>query len=157
MFIVSVEYRWRFSDNWEMARAYADDLRRKLLQAHDRKQGSLRVLAERFGVSAGWAWKISAMRRRTGRVERAEQRHGPVSRVTPAVEGRLRELVRARPDATLAELQQQLQRDRGLYLSIGRLWLALQRMGLRLKKSRSTRKNKRVPQSRRDVSSGGKR
>jgi transposase len=77
--------------------------------------------------------------------------------VTPAVEGRLRELVRARPDATLAELQQQLQRDRGLYLSIGRLWLALQRMGLRLKKSRSTRKNKRVPQSRRDVSSAGKR
>ena len=59
--------------------------------------------------------------------------------------------------AAAPRLAQQLQRDRGLYLSIGRLWLALQKMGLRLKKSRSTRKNKRVPQSRRDVSSAGKR
>jgi len=140
-----------------MAKAYADDLRRKLLQAHDRKQGSLRALAERFGVSAGWAWKISAMRRRTGTTERPQQRHGPVSRVTPAVEGRLRELVRARSDVTLAELQQQLQRDPGLYLSIGRLWLALQRMGLRLKKSHSTRRNKITQKSRRGVSFGGKR
>jgi transposase len=139
-----------------MARAYADDLRRKLLQAHDRKQGSLRALAERFGVSAGWAWKISAMRRRTGTMERRQQRHGPVSRVTPAVQGRLRELVRARSDVTLAELQQQLQRDPGLYLSIGRLWLALQKMGLRLKKSHSTPKNKIARKSKRGVSSGGK-
>ena len=140
-----------------MAKAYADDLRRKRLQAHDRKQGSLRVLAEQFGVSAGWAWKISARRRRTGAMERAPQRHGPVSRVTPAIEGRLRALVRGQPDVTLAELQQQLERDAGLYLSMGRLWLALQKMGLRLKKSHSMRKNKTVPKSRRGVSSGGKR
>lgn len=140
-----------------MARAYADDLRRKLLQAHDRKQGSLQALAERFGVSAGWAWKISAMRRRTGSVERPQQRHGPVSRVTSVVEARLRERVRARPEVTLAELQQQLQRDEGLYLSIGRLWLGLQEMGLRRKKSRSTRKNKIAPKSRPSASSGGKR
>ena len=139
-----------------MARAYADDLRRKLLQAHDRKQGSLQELAERFGVSAGWAWKISAMRRRTGVMERRQQRHGPVSRVTPAVEAWLRERVRAQPDVTLAELQQQLQAAVGLYLSIGRLWLALQKMGLRLKKSRSTRKNKSNRKSRRGASSGGK-
>jgi len=140
-----------------MARAYADDLRRKLLQAHDRKQGSLQDLAERFGVSAGWAWKISAMRRRTGKMERPQQRHGPLSRVTPAVEGRLREWVRAQPDTTLAELQRQLQREPGLYLSIGRLWLALQKMGLRLKKSHSTRKSKSAQKSRRGVSSGGRR
>ena len=141
----------------EMAKAYADDLRRKLLQAHDRDQGSLRVLAERLGVSAGWAWKISALRRRTGKMERPRQRHGPVSRVTPAVEAWLRERVRSQPDVTLAELQQQLERGAGLYLSIGRLWLALQKMGLRLKKSHSTRKNKAVPKSRRGVRSGGKR
>jgi len=140
-----------------MARAYADDLRRKLLQAHDRKQGSLQELAERFGVSAGWAWKISAMRRRTGVMERRQQRHGPVSRVTAAVEAWLRELVRAQPDVTLAELQQQLQAAVGLYLSIGRLWLALQKLGLRLKKSRCTRKDKSNRKSRRGASSGGKR
>ena len=97
------------------------------------------------------------MRRRTGAMERPQQRHGPVSRVTPGIEAGLRALVRGRPDVTLSELQQQLERDAGLYLSIGRLWLGLQKMGLRLKKSRSTRKNKTVPHSRRGVSTGGKR
>jgi hypothetical protein len=44
-----------------MAKAYSDDLRRKLLEAHDRGEGSLRVLAKRFGVSVPWAWKISGL------------------------------------------------------------------------------------------------
>jgi len=90
-------------------------------------------------------------------MERPQQRHGPVSRVTPAVEGRLRALVGGQPDATLAELQRQLQQGHGLYLSIGRLWLALQRMGLRLKKSHFAPKNKTASKFRRGVSSGGKR
>ncbi|MBI1956344.1 MAG: hypothetical protein HYS38_08125 [Acidobacteria bacterium] len=65
-----------------MAKSYSDDLRRKILEAHDRKAGSLRELAERFGVSHAWAWKISWQRRRTGQMERVEQRHGSPSRVT---------------------------------------------------------------------------
>ena len=35
-----------------MAKWYADDLRRKLLQAHDRGEGTLEQLAQRFSVSA---------------------------------------------------------------------------------------------------------
>jgi transposase len=42
-----------------MARPYSDDLRQKLLQAHDQGKGSLVELAARFGVSRSWAWKIS--------------------------------------------------------------------------------------------------
>src|SRR3989304_5768690 len=56
-----------------MAKAYSNDLRRKLLEAHDRGEGSLRELAERFGVSSPYAGKISAQRRRTGQVERGGQ------------------------------------------------------------------------------------
>jgi len=52
-----------------MGRAYSDDLRRKLLQAHDRGDGSLRELAQRFGVSAPYAWKISSQRRRSGQMD----------------------------------------------------------------------------------------
>ena len=42
-----------------MAKAYSDDLRRKVLGAYDRKAGSLRELSERFYVSYAWARKIS--------------------------------------------------------------------------------------------------
>ena len=44
-----------------MAKWYGDDLRRKLLQAHDRGEGTLEQLAERFSVSAPWAWKILSL------------------------------------------------------------------------------------------------
>src|SRR5271166_4924000 len=37
-----------------MAKSYGDDLRRKLLQAHDRGEGTLEQLAQRFSVSARW-------------------------------------------------------------------------------------------------------
>ena len=136
-----------------MARAYSDDLRRKFLQAYEKKKGTLEQLAERFEVSVGWAKEISARRTRTGQIERPPWRRGPVSRVTVAVQDWMREQIRRQPDLTLMELQQQLQQTQGLGLSIGRLWLALRQMGLRLKKSHSTPKNK----TRRKRSGAGKR
>ena len=55
-----------------MARAYSDDIRRKFLEAHEGGKGTLEELAEKFGVSLGYAKKISAARRRTGRMERPQ-------------------------------------------------------------------------------------
>ena len=117
-----------------MAKSYGDDLRRKLLQAHDRGEGSLEQLAQRFSVSAPWAWKISAQRKRSGQMERVEQRRGTVRKVTAAVEQQLREWVQAQPDLTLAELQPKLVKAEPLRVSIGRLWQGLRQMDVRLKK-----------------------
>jgi len=124
-----------------MAKSYGDDLRRKLLQAHDRGEGTLEQLAVRFSVSAPWAWKISAQRKRSGQMERVEQRRGGNRKVTTAVEQRLRGWVQAQPDLTLAELQQKLEKAHHLQINIGRLWQVLRQMGLRLKKSHSTPAN----------------
>ena len=121
-----------------MAKAYSNDLRRKLLEAYDRGEGSLRELAVRFAVSGPWAWKISSQRRRTGQMERVEQRHGPRSRVTAEVAGRLRSLLRAQPDRTLAELQQGLWKAAGVWFSVQPLCRVLDRMAWRLQKKRST-------------------
>ena len=49
-----------------MAKAYSDDLRRRVLEAHERGEGTLEELAERFSVSLGWVGKISAAYTRTG-------------------------------------------------------------------------------------------
>ena len=81
-----------------MARAYSNDLRRQLLEAHEKGAGTLAELAGRCSVSLGYAKKISAALRRTGRRERSEQRHGRISRVTPLVQERLRGLLREQPD-----------------------------------------------------------
>src|ERR1039458_5761443 len=102
-----------------MARAYSDDLRRKFLQAYEKKKGTLEQLAERFEVSVGWAkrWggggggekKFPPRRTRTGQIERPPWRRGPVSRVTVVVQDWMREQIRKQPDLTLMELQEQLQ------------------------------------------------
>jgi len=133
-----------------MARPYSDDLRQKFLEAYDQGQGSLAELAEQFCVSLGWAWKISSARKRTGRTERASYRPGPKRRID---EQALAELLRVRADATLVELQADLETQSGLRVSTQHLWRVLKRMGFRLKKSHSTPKNG----TRKKTASGGKR
>jgi transposase len=118
-----------------VARPYDDDVRRMLLEAYDRGEGSLGELASIFGVSVGWAWKISAARKRTGRAERALYRPGPKSRID---EPALDQILRTRPDATLVELQAELENRSSLRISKQHLWRVLKRMGFRLKRSRST-------------------
>ena len=136
-----------------MARPYANDLRRKFLRAYEQGKGTLGELARQFGVSEGWAKKVSSTRTRTGQIDRPPWRRGPVSRVTVALQAWLREQIHQQPELTLMELQEQLQAVQGVRLSIGRLWLALRQMGLRLNKSHSTPRNKK----RRKRSSAGKR
>ena len=126
-----------------MARAYSDDLRRKLLEAHEQGEGSLPELAKRFRVSEGWAWKISAARRRTGKTERpAGGKRGRKSRITTEAIEYLRSRLKQQPDRTLAELQEDLRTHQDIEIGITWLWMVLKQMGLRLKKSRSMPPNR---------------
>ena len=124
-----------------MAKAYSDDLRRKVLEAHERGEGTLEELAERFSVSLGWVGKISAAYTRTGGMERPPGRkRGRTSKITPEIEQFLRTLVAAQPDATLGELRSRLLQDKQLGTSIGLLWGVLKKLGLRLKKNSARRR-----------------
>ena len=126
-----------------MPRAYSDDLRRKILTAHDRGKGTLGELATRFDVSLPYVKKISGQRLRSGRMERQEQRvRGPASKVSPAMEALLRGQLQAASDRTLAELQEAVWSELKVSISLTQLWRALRRMDLRRKKSRSTPANK---------------
>ena len=140
-----------------MARAYSNDLRRKLLEAHEQGQGTLEELAEEFRVSLGFAKKISAALRRTGRMERTEQRHGRINQVTALVQERLREWLRQQPDRTLGELQRQLREQLQVSVSVPRLWVVLRQMQLRLKKSRSTPRSRTLRKTGSAARRGGRR
>ena len=118
-----------------MARAYSNDLRRKLLEAHAAGKGTLAELAERFGVSLAWAWKISSARKRTGSMERPSYRTGAKPRVDREP---IRLLLEATPDLYLYELQAQLLASTGQRVSKPHLWKIAGELGFRRKKSRST-------------------
>lgn len=140
-----------------MPRAYSNDLRRKFLEAYDAGEGTLKELAKRFRVSLSWGKKISARRTRTGEVDAPQWRHGPVTRVTPAVQEWIREQIRRQPDVTLRELQERLEAGRHLHLSAGWLWLTLRKLGLALKKNRSMRRSRTVNKRNGSGRRGGKR
>jgi transposase len=121
-----------------MARAYEDDLRRKIFEAHAKGHGSFRTLAEVFGVSLGYVEKIFRQRRVSGQPERVRYRPGPKSRLTADVSTRIAALVKAHPDITIAELRERLARENGVAMSWSMIRLWVGQLGLRLKKSRST-------------------
>jgi putative transposase len=116
-----------------MARAYSDDLRRKVLSAYGAGKGTMRELAQRFDVSYGWVLKIAAAQRQSGSYKRVPQRRAP-SRIDA---GLVRRLVEAQPDIVLVELQQKAA-EQGVRVSTVHLWRILAKLGLRLKKSHST-------------------
>lgn len=120
-----------------MARAYEDDLRRKIFEAHAKGHGSFRKLAAVFGVSLGYVEKIFRQRQASGQAERVRYRPGPKSRLTAEVSARIAALVETQPDVTVAELRERLALESGVTMSWSTVRLWVGQLGLRLKKSRS--------------------
>ncbi|MDR3792993.1 MAG: winged helix-turn-helix domain-containing protein [Terracidiphilus sp.] len=121
-----------------MGKPLGDDLRRKLLCAYDQGEGTLEQLASRFLVSVGWAKKISAARNRTGQAERLPHKPGRKPHAGIEAQQQVRVWFVQQPDLTLAEVQQKLLSKAGVSLSLPQVWKLLGKLGLRLKKSRST-------------------
>jgi transposase len=118
----------------------------------------LSQLAKRFDVSVGWARKISAALRSTGKMERPPGGpRGPSSKLTDAVRQDLRNWIGKQADLTLAELQVRLYEQRDLQISVTRLWQVLKQMGLRLKKSHSTLPSKTRLRASSGAASGAKK
>jgi transposase len=110
---------------------YSQDLRDRVLDA----EGSIRAVAERFGVSASYVSKVGGRFRLTGQrttKPRGGQRRAILEGREDLVCARVREV----PDETLAELQKWLQEAHGIKICIGALWKALRRLDLSFKKKR---------------------
>jgi transposase len=125
-----------------MGRAYSDDLRMKISAADERGEGSRRALAQRFGVSFEYVRKIRRHRQQTGSATRRPQsRYGVPSRMSEAVKAYLLAQVAAQTDITIAELRDQIEAEQGVSASWSSVRRWVLKLGLRLKKSRSTPAN----------------
>lgn len=111
-------------------RPYSEDLRQRVLDAVEHRDGSLRQLATRFRVSLSFIQRLLRHRRRTGSLR--PKPHGGGRR--PALDqsglDQLRLLVAEQPDATLVELRHRL----GVECSLAAISRALKKLGLPRKK-----------------------
>lgn len=125
-----------------MAKAYGDDLRRRILQAYEQGEGSEAELAVRFRISVGSVDKIRSQQLRTGQMKRVPHQPSRKPKFTEPIRKQLRDWVRQQPDLALAELQQKLLEQVQLGVARPSLWLVLKQIGMRLKKSHSMPANK---------------
>jgi transposase len=140
-----------------MPQPYSDDLRRRILEAYAQGEGSEPQLARRFRVSLGFVKKIRRQQLRTGQMERIPHHPGRKPRLTEPIRQQLRAWLQQQPDLTLAELQEKLRQHAQLQVSQPSLWVVLrQKMGLRLKKSRSTPRSKRASRSKGSAKPSGR-
>lgn len=123
--------------------AYSLDLRKRVLDACDAGHGTKEV-ARLFEVSPAWVRRLKQRRRELGTIKPLPYRHGPKPLLDHHARQQLAELVRRRPDATLDELQAALPTK----VCRTTVWNALAKLGLTLKKSRSTPLSKTDPTSR---------
>ncbi|MCU1224258.1 MAG: hypothetical protein JWQ42_2351 [Edaphobacter sp.] len=86
----------------------SDEMRRNLLSAYGRGEGTLAALAAKFGVSLSVVKKIRQQLIHTGKMERIPQHRGP-RKLTAALRNSLREWVEVQPTMTVAELQRRME------------------------------------------------
>ena len=121
-----------------MARAYSDDLRRRVIAAVE-AGASCRQAARRYEIGestairwvARWHRTGTAVARRQGGDRRSHRIEAHAALILAAVEDR--------GDITLAELGQHVQTKTGARFAIGTLWRFFRRRGVTVKKRRAMR------------------
>src|SRR5256712_7490869 len=112
-----------------MAAAYSMDLRERVMTDWDAGLWS-KELAERYHVSRAWVDALKQRHRETGSIAARKQTKFR-RRVLEGQEDRLRALVTAQPDATLAELRDRLRTS----VALATIWRELNQLDLTAKKT----------------------
>ena len=131
----------------------SSDLRERIVAAYDRGDGTREQIATRYDVSLGMVKKLLQQRRRTGDISPRHRFLGRKPKITAKHQEKLGRLVREHPDMTLEELREAVQVD----CTLPAIHYALGRMGLTLKKSRSTQPSNTVPTSKKGGRAGSTR
>jgi transposase len=108
----------------------SNDLRQRILDAVDNKEGSRRKLADRFKVNTSTITRLLQLRRQTGSFEPRPHGGGVEPTLDHEALERLGKLVEETPDATLEALKQKM----GISGSRIIICRSLQKLGLPLKK-----------------------
>ena len=114
---------------WQRGRAYAQDLRDRVLAA----PGRLREVAERFGVSPSYVSRARTRRSRLGQVSPGSQCNHVPLRLAQLKDSLLAQVALA-PEQTLLQLCQWVKSKHGLLVGPTTMGKTLTRLGLTRKK-----------------------
>jgi transposase len=133
-----------------MRKTISLDLRQRILDAYDRKEGDREEVARRFCVSLGMVKKLLQQRRRTGDLRPRHCFSGPRPKLVQSHQQQLRQILARKPDLTL----EQMRRALTVRCTLQAVHYLLERMGLTYKKRHSGPANKTALTSARPAAGG---
>jgi len=116
-----------------MGKPYSIDLRQRILNAYFNKEGSQRLIAERFNVSPSFVRDLLYHYRTSGDLQPKPHGGRPKLKLDPVALEHLRQLSESNNDFTLEELRQHLP----VAVSVPTVYRALKRLALTHKKNTS--------------------
>lgn len=116
-------------------KALSLDLRKRIVDAYNRGDGSQRALAQRFSVSKASVERLLALYRTTGSVAPKPQRHGPLPTVHEDDFPQIAGWIESQPDLTQEEIALRFTAETGRTVSQRTISRVLRRMQQTRKKS----------------------
>src|SRR6266851_5588301 len=101
--------------------AYSLDLRERIVGAVERQIGSKRKIADLFGVHESFIYKLLRQKRERGDIAPLPHGGGASAKLSEEHLMQVPDLVAATPDATLAELREQLEKKARISVSLSTL------------------------------------
>lgn len=117
-----------------MPAPYSQDLRRRVINAYNNKEGSQRQIAERFEVSLTFVRNLLRCYRQTKSIE--PKQHGGGRKIKIDHHGfcLIEQMIKQKPDLILDELCHLLTEKTGIKVSISTMFRYIQRLNLTRKK-----------------------
>lgn len=113
---------------------YSVDLRQKIIDTYNNKEGSIRQVSVRFKVSRSFVQKILKQQQEIGNINPLPHGGGTAAKLTEYVP-RIEKLLEEKNDATLPELCQKLKEHTGISVSPSTLSRFLQKLNISRKKN----------------------
>lgn len=115
-------------------KAYSTDLRQKVMNAYNNREGSQRELAKRFSVSLSFIQSLLRRFRTSGTVEPKPHGGGQTAKLTSEQVALMTKFVEEENDAILVELCCRLEKQTGVKVSRATMGRITQRLNLTRKK-----------------------
>ena len=114
--------------------AYSVDLRQRIVEAVERQVGSKREIAQLFGVHESFLSKLLRQQRERGDLAPLPHGGGGQAKLSAGQWQQVARWIAATPDATLAELQEQVEQKLRVRVGLSTVWRGVESLGMTRKK-----------------------
>ena len=118
-----------------MPAPYSIDLRQRVINAYEAKEGSQRQIAQRFQVSHSFVKRLIYRYRETGTIEPKSHGGGAIAIIKKSELKQIEQLVNEQPDVLLRELCERWEIKKGVKVSISTMHRKLEKLRLTTKKN----------------------